>query len=431
MKHLLIILTALTLLTACSADLQPAEGEAVPEVQEAIIFEPYMARPVRNANAAPAAAARDAAAAPAAARDAALCSATRRGKSTRATALTTLESLQAEGRGFGVFAYDQGVGDIITYCKDRIDPNFMFNQQVTWQAPYWHYEPAKYWPNNPGNRLSFFAYAPYDAEINSITGSPRIVLERGYNGPAIYYNTLVPDLDHALDLCWGANATTTLEGHVLDPDHAPVNYVKNGTGESVSLSSRIKFNFKHALSRLKFNVQIFNDLLTDAAEHGNPANGGTIDPNTRIEIKDLRLVGLAASDGVLSLYDGKWNAQFETSGIHLLPYLDPTKLTFEGTQAATEADLFGEGKYLTIIPGARYKIRIEYWVITTDNSPGAHPLNSTVTKNVIDSPLEYIAEQGKAYEFHLNLGMTTVKFEASVTDWVTESHEVDLPNNHE
>lgn len=414
MKHLLIILVALTLFAACSADLQPAEGDVVPEAQEAITFEPYMERPVRVAPA-----------------PAAQCSATRCGNSTRATALTTLESLQAEGQGFAVFAYDNGTHNIVDYCKERIDPNFMFNQQVTWHAPYWQYAPVKYWPNNPGARLSFFAYAPYNPDIKSINGSPRLVLERGSSGPAIYYNALVPTLDDALDLCWGANGTTTLEGHVPNPDIAPVDYVKNGLGESVSLSSRIRFNFKHALSRLKFNVQIFNDLLTDGAEHGNPASGGTIDPNTRIEIKDLRLIGMTASDGILSLYDGTWDAQYETSGIHLLPYLDPAVRTFRGGEAATEVDLFGAGRYLTIIPGARYKIRIEYWVITTDNSPGAHPLNSTVTKNIIDSPLEYVAEQGKAYEFHLNLGMTTVKFEATVTDWATESHEVDLPNNHE
>lgn len=408
MKHLLILLTALTLFAACSSDLEPAAGEVVPEQQEAITFEPYMARPIRETTV-------PCADVPA----------------SRATQLTTLDALQTAGGGFGVFAYDQGVTDILSYCKERIDPNFMSNQQVTWHDPYWQYSPVKYWPNNPGNRLSFFAYAPYDPDIKRIAGSPRLVLERGNSGPAIYYNALVPDLDHALDLCWGANATATLEGHIPDPDHAPVNYVKNGTGESVSLSARIKFNFKHALSRLKFNVQIFSDLLTDGAEHGNPASGGSLAPGTRIEIKDLRLIGRTASDGVLSLYDGTWDAQYETSGLHLLPYLDPAKLTFEGDEGAAETDLFGTGRYLTIIPGARYKIRIEYWVITTDSTPGAHPLNSTVTKNVIDSPLEYTAEPGKAYDFHLNLGMTTVQFEADVSDWVTESHEVDLPNNQE
>lgn len=417
MKHLLYILTLITLLSACSADLQPAEGGDVSEdKKEAITFEPYMARPIRVAPA-PAAAATDQGS-PLPSRAA-------------ATQLTTLEALQAEGRGFGVFAYDQGTSDILTYNKERIDPNFMFNQQVTWQAPFWEYDPVKYWPNNPGNRLSFFAYAPYDPNIKRISGSPRIILERGKRGPAIYYNSLVPDLDQALDLCWGANATATIDGHIPGADIAPVDYVKNGTGEYVSISSSIKFNFKHALTRLKFNVQVFNDILTDGAEHGTPADGGAIDPNTRIEIKDLRLIGLTATDGVLSLYDGKWDAQYETSGIHLLPYIDPDALVFVGTKAAGEYDLFGEGKYLTIIPDARYKIRIEYWVITTDPTPGAHPLNSTITKNIIESPLEYTAEQGKAYEFHLNLGMTTVKFDATVTDWLHESHEVDLPNNHE
>lgn len=416
MKLLLTLLAAFTLFAACSADLEPAVGDVVPEQQEAITFEPYMARPIRLPQAAP------------------VPCASAQVPSSRATATPLITLAALKTRGFGVYAYDQGATDILSYCKDRIDPNFMFNEQVTCPDTYWQYSPVKYWPNNPGARLSFFAYAPYDPNLNRLSGSPRLILERGNSGPAIYYNALVADLDQALDLCWGANATTDIATPAADAETAPVNYCKNpltGAAQQVSTSGNIKFNFKHALSRLKFNVQVFSDLLTDGAEHGTPADGGTIDPNTRIEIKDLRLIGYTASDGILSLYDGTWDAQYETSGIHLLPYLDPAVLTIAGGQAATETDLFGADRYLTIIPGARYKIRIEYWVITTDPTPGAHPLNSTVTKNVIDSPLTYTAEAGKAYDFHLNLGMTTVKFDATVTDWATESHEIDLPNNHE
>lgn len=411
LKHLLYTLTAITLFTACSSNEELAEPAVTRPVQqqEAVAFEPYMARTTR-------------------------VSSSRSGSEsyqTRATEITDLTSLKAPGKGFGVFAYEQGTTDIETYNQDRIDPNFMFNQQVTWNPTtlFWEYDPVKYWPNNYGTKLSFFAYTPYHADIKRISGSPRIILERGNYGPAIYYNTLVDNLDKALDLCWGANATTDITGHILDPDHAPVDYVKNGGSEHVSITSQIKFNFKHALTRLKFNVQIFNDILTDGGHHGTPPDGGSIDVNTRIEIKSLKLIGFTASDGILSLYDGTWNAQFETGGIDLLPYL--VKTDFQNTDAAQEYDLFGAGKYLTIIPNAHFKIKIEYWVITTDPTPGAHPLNSTVTKNIIESPLEYTAEQGKAYEYHLNLGMTTVKFDAVVTDWINNGDiDIDLPNNH-
>lgn len=413
-------------------------------------------------------------------------------RNTRATALTDMESLKA---GFGVFAYDQGVNDIITFSRGNVTPNFMFNTWVhgevdiwkmkspitaaqwgtitdpTVKGTYslsgteyvstgeiynthylalsdndksfcepstflptggWQYSPIKYWPNNPGNKVSFFAYAPYNENIKSLSGSPRLVLERDNVGPAIYYNALVSDLDQALDLCWGSNATQDITDPTLNTELAPVDYIKNpatGTPQNVSVSSKIKFNFKHALSRLKFNVQIFNDIITDGEHHGTPANGGSIDANSTIEIKSLKLVGYLATEGTLSLYNGKWiNAQYETRELELLPYL-ATK-TFTGATASQEVDLFGAGKYLTILPDAQYKILIEYWVSTNDPAPGAHPLNSTVTKNIIESPLEYTLEQGKAYEYHLNLGMTTVKFDAVVTNWNEgNNHEVDLPNN--
>ena len=41
----------------------------------------------------------------------------------------------------------------------------------------------------------------------------------------------------------------------------------------------------------------------------------------------------------------------------------------------------------------------------------------------------YTLEQGKAYNFHLNIGLTTVKFDAEVEDWDVITNEVALPEN--
>ena len=42
-------------------------------------------------------------------------------------------------------------------------PNFMYNQLVEKKSGTWQYSPVKYWPNNNSDKISFFAYAPYNA----------------------------------------------------------------------------------------------------------------------------------------------------------------------------------------------------------------------------------------------------------------------------
>lgn len=49
-------------------------------------------------------------------------------------------------------------------------PNVMFNQLVEKMGTGWSYAPMKYWPENANDRLSFFAYAPYNAQ--GLTTSP-------------------------------------------------------------------------------------------------------------------------------------------------------------------------------------------------------------------------------------------------------------------
>ena len=65
-------------------------------------------------------------------------------------------------KGFGVFAFYTGKVD---YENMTVTPDFMWNQKVigTGTAPnlIWTYNPVKYWPNEEDDKISFFAYAPY------------------------------------------------------------------------------------------------------------------------------------------------------------------------------------------------------------------------------------------------------------------------------
>ena len=93
--------------------------------------------------------------------------------------------------------------------------------------------------------------------------------------------------------------------------------------------------------------------------------------------------------------------------------------------------------FVMVMPGTKFYIQITYDVITVD--PTNPKNNSTVTNVVKTTDLNavaensdagtYILEQGKAYNFHLNIGLTTVKFDAEVEDWDVITNEVALPEN--
>ncbi|MDB0712397.1 fimbrillin family protein [Bacteroides xylanisolvens] len=105
---------------------------------------------------------------------------------TRSGALATGNLLS-----MGIFAYYTGSNDWTISKK----PNFMYNQEVkrsNASSP-WTYSPVKYWPNNPGDKLTFFAYAPYVKEVSGSNPSFRPVTDAGY--PTFNYTVPVKDND--------------------------------------------------------------------------------------------------------------------------------------------------------------------------------------------------------------------------------------------
>ncbi len=76
--------------------------------------------------------------------------------------------------GFGVNAIYTGASAFDPDAKDNTS-NFMYNQHVAFVTGAWTYSPMKYWPKNPGEKISFFAWAPYGGEGISVlerTGLP-------------------------------------------------------------------------------------------------------------------------------------------------------------------------------------------------------------------------------------------------------------------
>lgn len=101
------------------------------------------------------------------------------GRNAQGSRSTETNTDSIKKNGFGVLAYYTEQADFADTNKPK--PNFMWNQKVTHNGTNWEYTPVKYWPTKVGDKVSFFAYAPYAANgnnkgivlsSNSETGAP-------------------------------------------------------------------------------------------------------------------------------------------------------------------------------------------------------------------------------------------------------------------
>ena len=351
-------------------------------------------------------------------------------------------------KGFGVNAWYTKAEE---YSSTGTFDEFMANTKVTFNPDKgdngtWTYSPVKYWPNNKftdndGNTrfemVSFFAYGPYAKE----PGASNITLNE--KGDALTFE-VKNEVKEQVDLIYNTNYDGT------------VNQSKPAVG------TKINFKFDHALSRVSFTVE----AAVDEATNGD----NLLDGNSRINIKKVALVdattgyvaeaqsqsGPFYSKGTLSLLkpesddDSVWSETEGNQGFvfnatehfaHIKQDVDATDKTttvdvmqLTRFNASEPQPLLNEDSYLMIIPqtDAEFKIYIEYDVITVgeDGTEDASMIANRITS---DEALKVTFEKGKAYNFNLVLGMTSVKFEAEVSEWDDDHENYDqedwLPEN--
>ena len=250
-------------------------------------------------------------------------------------------------------------------------------------------------------------------------------------------------------------------------------------------SDRLQFNLKHALAKVKVTIDYIADDFTPTG------TSKTINADeTRIFVRSFKIDGLAIKgalnlnntvageplwkdyDGVKDLnfdevvfYDGRKDGkEGDVTGeqnneapqglnpniVENYALLANGKFTAEKNSGVTATPqlLFGGDEtkndgYFYVIPrneeNQKVNTTIVYDVETIDKnlagmlSDGAtHGLSTenVITKNDIFKGLDFKA--GYQYLIKIHLGMTSVKIEATVTDWVDngETH-VDLPDNQE
>lgn len=386
--------------------------------------------------------------------------------------------------GFGVFGYYTNASTYASAVSGGTAiPNFMYNQLVEFTdtdadstPDSWTYYPLKYWPNEYGatatatetDLLSFFAYAPYvtapgtgtpTAPNDNTVGIYSLSSNSTSGDPLVTYK-FSSSPDKSVDLMYGVAAHLETTPSVVDTE--------KGLGQSGTIAEdasfidlskqkikdpQIKFKFKHALARLGIDIVAAFDATTVA---------GSIDANTTITVKSVKLTGTWKNQDVLNLHTGAWegNATLATSNNltidasnQLNPAIkDPASVsawsdiataksasapntlvgvneTLKPVIALTGAS-YNVEQYLTFIPSGTPSItgvEIIYYVNTNDTQ-----LQNNISRveNHITKTCSLSLTAGNAYKLKLILGMTSVTLDAEVAAWGTGgTTEVWLPLN--
>ena len=342
-----------------------------------------------------------------------------RSAATRATVVTS-ETLESEG--FGVMAWYTGLDYFSADNVAEYDV-FMNNTRVAHDGTMWAYDPLKYWPNNPGDMVSFVAYAPHmvDAEGNT---DPNIAV----SGTNLSY-TVPNEVKEQLDLLWSDTS-----------EYATIDLTKQAVDE------KVLFFFRHALSKISFKVGALIDEVENDTTDGE-LGSETLAPETVIKVKRIVLMGDESysdtegwlteggpfyTGGQLNLVDGSWSdmaagQRFEfTAAEHFIVDAE-NEFVLNQNNSNYLNELLNDESHLMIIPqdftSDGFRIYVEYDVITED---AAASDGSVIVENKItsaDAVTSINFEQGKQYNINMILGMTTVKFDVEVTDWLTADDE--------
>lgn len=404
-------------------------------------------------------------------------------------AITTTELQDGKSgsktKGFGVFAFNTGASDW-SAAKASATPNFMWNQQVYYDASTWKYEPVKYWPNGidaantsgtPSKtatqgavqKLSFFAYAPYVEPTTAGTFSPAetsgitaLTGNAATGDPKVTYKLNVASGKTAadnVDLLWGTRGDATYSetdgtNNTLSPLPTESPYAYNVDLTKQNTTEKVNFLFKHALSK----IGGLNGLKVQLDVDNN--EGGVLDSKSNVSVQSIVISGVEdkiATTGVFDIATGTWSgvaldAEYAKTELFNVtdasdgvdpdiftavgtPFTYSTGWNHEGvTNTAKSIFKTGTQKEFYLLPGVdgqQLEVAITYQVRTYDtNLNGDYStVNQTIT-NIVTLPE---LAPNKYYTLIMHLGLTSVKFEASVADWESTGTGIEkkvwLPSN--
>lgn len=334
---------------------------------------------------------------------------------------TSTTSIQTSG--FGVLAY---YTDTANFSADTNKPNFMWNQKVTHNGANWEYTPIKYWPTKVGDKVSFFAYAPYVASGNangivlsgnSATGTPTATI------------TLPDDLSQTIDFVAAVQMNKTHDN-------------------AENANNNVRFTLKHEMTRVKVQAKLDKSVYnTDASNTQN---------KTFVVIKDVKfnnnLNFYKSGIYTFSTDDskrGKWapvTNDSKTTSLDLNKAMEAETIKANGAKSGnyktgiqgvrlvdtTEKALFKNKEYLYLIPvpinsGDGSTATIEYDIVTEDSNLVKGYSCTSATKTV--SLPAGAFQQGKSYNYTFIINLDEIVLDATVEKWdeTASDSNIDVP----
>lgn len=313
----------------------------------------------------------------------------------------TKETLKNKGFGvFGKYAADDGQTS-----------DFFVNQKVTYSttASKWTYTPLKYWPTQ--GKIDFLAYAPHKEGQNL-----------NANTTAFDFTVAKKAADQ-IDLLW-ANAT----GKITESFEG-------------TTKEKVKFLFKHALSRLGYTVKLSGNYSSSDATFTlrKITLAGSPDETTKAFYTkgtiDLAKTGTKENLSKTNTETGLWTAATSADNKQNFTWFEGSYIVESSdskhpTNSANED--YSDKDYLFVIPqdfslttedADKLYVIVEYDVTYTST-------HTTITNKVYKKlPIDLM--QGKAYMLNLTIGLP-IEFDIDVdtVSGVENWEEVnDVPGN--
>lgn len=332
----------------------------------------------------------------------------------RASVITT-DNLKT--KGFGVFAYYTGQND---YVAGASVPNFMCNQEVIHDGSAWTYSPMKYWPGTDGDKLSFFAYAPYTETPGSVNIT-KLPQNTDQTDPTLSFK-VASDVKEQIDLLYSAAHTNV---------------------EKQAVNDKVTFQFNHALSRLGFKAKLLIDDIFNDTSTGNSTDGVKVGADTKVTINEIKISSdefYATAD--LNLNGGKWTNWKKSENGAMEFVLDADDLEDAAITSETPiVKLNKDDSYLMLIPSIAERLSdgsdvttpiivnlvVKYTVETADPKL---PDGKSIIHCEVPTTFKHTFKQGMATNLVLNIGLTSVKCEPTVTPWTETDEDISASNNY-
>lgn len=328
---------------------------------------------------------------------------------------TDMNALKASGTGFGFLAYK--TAEAWSSAGSTATPNFLYNEKGTWTAEpgSWGYEQIRFWPTNATDKITFFAYAPY--ESSPTDGKYKGITLSGDNvngAPYLDFAVNKDDWTKMVDL------VTDCSTNIKDQT-ATSNKTNPGT---------VSFKFSHVLTKVA-DIKV------------KPST--TLGSDIKIYVKELTLVpgsSILPNKAKYQFSDDQWtttDATYFTAEQGLSDFLNKaTDISFCGyttesvdvSSSTTATSLFPTDQALYFIPvdnttgtanAGDLKLKIKYDIVTkVTESTNV----TSETETTVKLPAGTF-KKGTAHTYTLTIKLNTIGItvDETITKWDTTTGE--------